>query len=133
MFISILYLFEFTVIFMQGKCLMIIIDGMADRPLSALGGKTPLEVAEIPNIHKIAKEGMCGLFDALGPGKRSGSDTANLAILGYDPYKVYTGRGPIEAAGTGLSLKLGDISLRCNYATIDENFTLINRWNCVRN
>jgi len=106
---------------------MIIIDGMADRPLSVLVGKTPLEVAEIPNIHKIAEEGMCGLFDALEPGKRSGSDTANLAILGYDPYKVYTGRGPIEAAGTGLNLKFGDISLRCNYATIDENFTLINR------
>ncbi|MFX0162356.1 MAG: 2,3-bisphosphoglycerate-independent phosphoglycerate mutase [Candidatus Hodarchaeota archaeon] len=112
---------------MQGKCLMIVIDGMADRPLFALGGKTPLEVAEIPNMHKIAKEGMCGMLDALGPGKRAGSDTANLAILGYDPYKVYTGRGPIEAAGTGLSLKPEDISLRCNYATINENFTLINR------
>jgi 2,3-bisphosphoglycerate-independent phosphoglycerate mutase len=106
---------------------MIILDGMADRPLFALGGKTPLEIAEIPNIHKISKEGMCGQLDVLGPGKRAGSDTANLAILGYDPYKVYTGRGPIEAAGTGLSLKPGDISLRCNYATIDENYTLINR------
>ena len=112
---------------MQGKCLMIVIDGMADRPLSTLEGKTPLEVAEIPNIHKIAKEGMCGLLHSLGPGKLPGSDTAHLAILGHDPYKVYTGRGPIEAAGTGLSLQTGDISLRCNYATVDENFTLINR------
>lgn len=108
------------------KCLLIVIDGMSDRILKDYG-KTPLELANIPNLDRMAKEGLCGIMDSLGIGKRAGSDTAHLAILGYDPYKVYTGRGPLEVAGTGIKIKEGDVSLRCNYATVDKNFNLISR------
>ncbi|MHA1298913.1 MAG: 2,3-bisphosphoglycerate-independent phosphoglycerate mutase [Candidatus Helarchaeota archaeon] len=109
------------------KVLMIVIDGVSDRPVRALNGKTPLEVAETPNLDRIAKEGMCGQLDALAPGRKGGSDTANMAILGYDPYKIYTGRGPIEVAGVGIKLQKGDVSLRCNYSTVDENMIIVNR------
>jgi len=105
---------------------MIVIDGMSDRILRDYG-KTPLEMANIPNLDRMAKEGLCGQLDVLGVGRRAGSDTAHLAILGYDPHKVYTGRGPLEVAGTGIKLKPGDVSLRCNYATVDDNFNLISR------
>ena len=111
---------------MARKCLMIVIDGMSDRILKDYG-KTPLEMANIPNLDLMAKEGLSGLLDVLGIGNRAGSDTAHLAILGYDPHKVYTGRGPLEVAGTGIKIKSGDVSLRCNYATVDENFNLISR------
>lgn len=106
---------------------MLIIDGVADRPVQALGGKTPLEVAKTPNLDRVAREGICGLLDSLAPGKKGGSDTSIIAILGYDPYKIYTGRGPIEVAGVGIKLKKGDVSLRCNYSTVDENMTILNR------
>ncbi|MFX1294949.1 MAG: 2,3-bisphosphoglycerate-independent phosphoglycerate mutase [Promethearchaeota archaeon] len=110
------------------SAIMIVIDGIADRPIKKLGGKTVLEVANIPNLHRIAKNGILGIFDPLNaPGLRSGSDTAHLSILGYNPYKVYTGRGPIEAAGTGIKLEKGDVSLRCNYCTVNGNFVLLNR------
>ncbi len=109
------------------KALMIIIDGAADRPVQALGGKTPLEVAKTPNLDRVAKEGICGLLDSLAPGKKGGSDTAIMSILGYNPYEIYTGRGPIEVAGVGIKLEKGDVSLRCNYSTIDENMTILNR------
>ena len=107
---------------------MIVIDGIADRPLKQLDGKTILEVANIPNLHRVAKNGILGIFDPLNaPGRRSGSDTAHISILGYDPYEIYTGRGPIEVAGTGIKLQKGDVSLRCNYCTVDENLILLNR------
>ena len=104
---------------------MIIIDGIADRPMKKLEGKTVLEVANIPNLHNIAKNGILGIFDPLNaPGRRAGSDTAHLSILGYNPYEIYTGRGPIEVAGTGIKLEQGDVSLRCNYCTVDEKLIL---------
>ena len=107
---------------------MIVIDGIADRPMKKLEGKTVLEVANIPNLHNIAKNGILGIFDPLNaPGRRAGSDTAHLSILGYNPYEIYTGRGPIEVAGTGIKLKQGDVSLRCNYCTVDEKLILLNR------
>ncbi|MFX1450760.1 MAG: 2,3-bisphosphoglycerate-independent phosphoglycerate mutase [Promethearchaeota archaeon] len=109
------------------KALMIIIDGVADRPVRALNGKTPLEVAKTPNLDRVVKNGICGLLDSLGPGKKGGSDTSIMAILGYNPYKIYTGRGPIEVAGVGIKLRKGDVSLRCNYSTVDENMTILNR------
>lgn len=109
------------------KAILLISDGMADRPIKELGDKTPLEVANKPNIDKIAKLGECGLMDLISPGIRIGSDTAHLSILGYDPYKTYTGRGPFEAAGIGLDVKKGDISFRCNFATIDEDDIILDR------
>ena len=108
--------------------IMIVIDGIADRPMKKLEGKTVLEVANIPNLHNIAKNGILGIFDPLNaPGRRAGSDTAHLSILGYNPYEIYTGRGPIEVAGTGIKLEQGDVSLRCNYCTVDEKLILLNR------
>ncbi|TFG05136.1 MAG: 2,3-bisphosphoglycerate-independent phosphoglycerate mutase [Promethearchaeota archaeon] len=110
------------------RAIMMVIDGVADRPIASLGGKTVLEYANIPNLHRVAKSGVLGIFDPLNsPGLRAGSDTAHLSILGYNPYEIYTGRGPIEVAGTGIQLQKGDVSLRCNYCTVDENFILLNR------
>lgn len=104
-----------------------IIDGMADRPLGELGGKTPLEAARTPNMDRMAELGINGIMDSIKPGIRPGSDTAHLSILGYDPYEVYTGRGPFEAAGVGVEVRPGDIAFRCNFSTADENGIITDR------
>ena len=109
------------------KAILIVLDGATDVSLPSLGGRTPLEAAEIPTLHKLADEGACGFFRALGPGTLVGSDTAMLAIIGYNPYEIYTGRGPLEVAGVGLDLQPGDVSLRCNYVSITDDFKLLNR------
>jgi 2,3-bisphosphoglycerate-independent phosphoglycerate mutase len=109
------------------RAVMVILDGAADLPLPELGSQTPLEVAQIPTLDRLAREGICGSFSALGPGMLIGSDTAILAILGYDPLRVYTGRGPLEVAGTGLDLQPGDVSIRCNYVTITDEFKILSR------
>ncbi len=113
---------------MAKKALLVIGDGMGDRPVEELGGFTPLEIARKPFMSKLAREGECGIMDPIAPGIRAGSDTAHLSILGYDPYKYYTGRGAFEAAGIGLQVERGDICFRCNFATVDENsFVVIDR------
>ncbi len=104
-----------------------IIDGMADRPLEELGGKTPLEAAQTPNMDRMAELGINGIMDSIKPGIRPGSDTAHLSILGYDPYEVYTGRGPFEAAGVGVEVRPGDIAFRCNFSTADEDGIITDR------
>ena len=104
-----------------------IIDGMADRPLEELGGKTPLEAATTPNMDKMAELGVNGIMDSIQPGIRPGSDTAHLSLLGYDPYQVYTGRGPFEAAGVGVEVMPGDIAFRCNFSTASEDGTITDR------
>ncbi|MDO8683504.1 MAG: 2,3-bisphosphoglycerate-independent phosphoglycerate mutase [Armatimonadota bacterium] len=109
------------------KAILIIGDGLGDRPIAELGGKTPLEAANKPNTDRLAAEGECGLMDPIAPGVRAGSDTSHLAILGYDPYKYYTGRGPFEAAGIGMDVKRGDISFRCNFSTVDDSMMIIDR------
>ncbi len=109
------------------KCMMLVLDGAADRPLKELGGKTPLEVADTPNLAVLASRGINGMLDPISPGRRVGSDTTHLALLGYDPESVYSGRGPFEALGIGLNLEEGDIALRCNFATIDDKGSLIDR------
>ena len=109
------------------KAILLIADGLGDRPIKSLGDRTPLEVASKPNLDKLAAEGECGLMDPIGPGVRAGSDTSHLAILGYDPYKYYTGRGPYEAAGIGMDVKKGDVAFRCNFSTVDDNMVVIDR------
>jgi 2,3-bisphosphoglycerate-independent phosphoglycerate mutase len=99
------------------KVLLVLGDGMADEPLEELGGKTPLEYARTPNFDRIATEGACGMVRTIPPGFEAGSDIANLSILGYDPGKYYTGRGPLEAASMGVPLGEGDIAYRCNLVT----------------
>jgi 2,3-bisphosphoglycerate-independent phosphoglycerate mutase len=100
--------------------MMVILDGLADRPVAELGNRTPLQAADKPNLNWFAEHGMCGQMDPIAPGIRPGSDTSHLAILGYDPHEVYTGRGPFEAAGVGLSLEPGNVAFRCNFGTIDQ-------------
>jgi 2,3-bisphosphoglycerate-independent phosphoglycerate mutase len=102
------------------KILLVILDGMGDRPCSELEGRTPLEAAATPTMDRLAKEGRTGLMDVIAPGIAPGSDTAHLALLGYDPLEVYTGRGAFEAAGTGLDIRRGDVAFRCNFGTVDE-------------
>lgn len=109
------------------KGLLLICDGMGDRPVPELDNKTPLEYAKTPTLDRLAREGECGLMDPIAPGIRAGSDTAHLAILGYDPYRVYQGRGPFEALGIGMEVRGGDVALRCNFSTVDENWRVIDR------
>jgi 2,3-bisphosphoglycerate-independent phosphoglycerate mutase len=78
-------------------------------------------------MDKIAKEGICGIMNAIDIGVRPGSDTAHLALLGYDPYETYTGRGPFEACGVGITVKPGDIAFRCNFSSVDKEFIVTDR------
>ncbi len=107
------------------KIVIFIIDGVGDRPNKY--GLTPLKEANTPNMDKLAEEGITGLMSAIDIGIRPGSDTAHLSILGYNPYKYYSGRGPLEALGVDIELKDGDVAFRCNFATVDENFTVVDR------
>jgi 2,3-bisphosphoglycerate-independent phosphoglycerate mutase len=109
------------------KGLMLIIDGLGDRPVDELGGLTPLEAADTPCFDMLAKGGITGLMDPLSPGIRVGTDVGHLALFGYNPLKVYWGRGPIEAVGIGIDLKPGDVALRCNFATLDERRIVTDR------
>ncbi|MBW3622668.1 MAG: 2,3-bisphosphoglycerate-independent phosphoglycerate mutase [Armatimonadetes bacterium] len=109
------------------KGLLLIGDGMGDRAVPALGGKTPLEAANTPIMDRCAAEGESGHMDPIAPGIRAGSDTAHLAMLGYDPYQVYPGRGPFECFGIGMEVQPGDLAFRFNFATVDENFTVLDR------
>jgi 2,3-bisphosphoglycerate-independent phosphoglycerate mutase len=109
------------------KVLMLICDGMADRPIKDFDGKTPLEVSLTENMDSIAFRGICGILDPIAPGKRVGSDTTHLALLGYDPYRYYTGRGPFEALGAGLEVRKGDVAFRVNFATVDSDMRVLDR------
>ena len=100
------------------KYIILLGDGMADYPLKKLGSKTPLEFAKIPNMDRIAGEGTLGMIDTIPEGFPPGSDVANLSVLGYDPEKCYTGRGPLEAASMGVKLDHDDVAFRCNLVTL---------------
>ncbi len=102
------------------RAVIVIMDGVGDRPIKELGWRTPLQVARKPNLDLIADLGITGLYDPIAPGVRPGTDTGHLAIFGYDPIKYYPGRGPLEAVGTGLELRPGDVALRANLATVKE-------------
>ncbi|MBS7655082.1 2,3-bisphosphoglycerate-independent phosphoglycerate mutase [Candidatus Bathyarchaeota archaeon] len=112
---------------MSAKAIFVICDGMGDRPVKEHGYKTPLEAANTPHLDKLAEEGLIGLMDPVSPGVRPGSDVAHLAILGYNPYECYAGRGSLEAAGAGITLKPGDIAFRANFATATEDLTIVDR------
>ena len=107
------------------KILIIVMDGLGDRAVKELGYRTPLQVAKKPNLDWFAQNGTSGSMDVIAPGIRPGSDTAHLALLGYDPYEVYTGRGPFEAAGVGLMGRKGDVAFRCNFATVDHKMNVM--------
>ena len=102
------------------KYIIILGDGMADHPIEKLGNRTPLQVANIPNIDKLAKMGRCGLFQSVPFDMPPGSEVANLAVLGYDVHKVYQGRGVLEGASMGVKIGDGDLAMRCNLICIEE-------------
>ncbi|MEM3489065.1 MAG: hypothetical protein QXO75_05345, partial [Nitrososphaerota archaeon] len=87
---------------------------MADRPSPKIELMTPLQLARKPNIDLLAAGGVTGIMDLVAPGIPVGSDTGHLALLGYDPYVYYSGRGPLEALGAGIDLGPSDIAFRCN-------------------
>ncbi|HXX82257.1 MAG TPA: cofactor-independent phosphoglycerate mutase [Thermodesulfovibrionales bacterium] len=103
------------------KYIVIVGDGMADRPLKELGGKTPLQKAFTPNMDRLAREGIIGSVRTIPKGLHPGSDIANLSILGYDPKLFYTGRAPLEAASMGVELRDADVAYRCNLVTLRYN------------
>ncbi|MGO9137402.1 MAG: cofactor-independent phosphoglycerate mutase [Syntrophales bacterium] len=100
------------------KYIILLGDGMADYPLEQLGGKTPLEYAHTPYMDTIAKKGTLGLIDTIPAGLSPGSDVAIMSLLGYDPMRCYTGRGPLEAANMGVRLGVDDVAFRCNLVTL---------------
>ena len=109
------------------KSVLIVMDGVGDRPLPDLGGETPLQAAKTPVLDRLAKEGQNALMDVIGPGITPGSDTAHLALFGYDPKEEYPGRGPLETLGTGLESKPGDVAFRANFATLDKDMIVLDR------
>jgi 2,3-bisphosphoglycerate-independent phosphoglycerate mutase len=109
------------------KLIYVAIDGMGDLPIKSLGNKTPLEVAQTPNLDSLAKNGKTGLMYTVKNGVAPESDVAVISLLGYDPFKYSTGRGVIEAAGAGLKMKDGDLAIRCNFATLGDGKNIIDR------
>ncbi|MDD7390985.1 MAG: cofactor-independent phosphoglycerate mutase [Lachnospiraceae bacterium] len=102
------------------KYVVVLGDGMADKPVEELDNKTPLEYAQTPVMDKMAAKSEIGLAYTIPEGMKPGSDTANLAVLGYYPRKYYTGRSPLEALSIGVPMKDTDIALRCNIVTLSE-------------
>ena len=102
------------------KYIVVLGDGMADYPVDELGGKTPLECAQKPNIDYLASHGEVGLVKNVPENLAPGSDVANLAAMGYDPQKYYSGRSPLEAVSVGVDMKDTDIIFRCNLVTVTD-------------
>lgn len=102
------------------KYIVMLGDGMADYPIEALGGRTPLEVAKKPNIDRLAQGGELGMVKTVPEGMKPGSDVANLSAMGYDPLKCYTGRSPLEAVSIGIKMTDTDVAFRCNLVTLSD-------------
>ena len=102
------------------KLVVILGDGMADLPIEALQGRTPLQAAKKPNMDRLAKQGRSGLAQTVPDGFPPGSDVANLSVMGYAPSRHYTGRAPLEAAAMDVQLGAADIAFRCNFVTIEK-------------
>lgn len=103
------------------KYVVVLGDGMADEPIAEINGQTILEHAKTPMMDMLSKKSEIGLAHTIPEGMKPGSDTANLAVLGYDPKKYYTGRSPLEALSIGVPMKDTDIALRCNLVTLSDD------------
>lgn len=103
------------------KYVVVLYDGMADYPVPALDGKTPMMCAKKPNMDYLAQRSEVGLIKTVADGLKPGSDVANMSVMGFDPMKFYTGRSPLEAASIGIDMKPSDVSLRCNLVTLSED------------
>ena len=106
------------------KYLVVLYDGMADYPVPALDGKTPMELAKKPLLDKLARFGKVGTVKTVADGLKPGSDIANMSVLGYNPKECYTGRSPLEAVSIGVNMLDSDIIFRCNLVTLsdEENY-----------
>lgn len=102
------------------KYIVLLCDGMADRPIQELGNRTPMEAAYKPNMDTLARRGVCGTASTIPQGMRPQSDIANLAVMGYDPAIYYRGRSPLEAVSMGIDLGPNDIAIRCNISTVSD-------------
>jgi 2,3-bisphosphoglycerate-independent phosphoglycerate mutase len=109
------------------KILYVVLDGLGDEPVPGLRDRTPLEAARTPNLDSIAKRGRSGLVTTVGEGIAPESDVAVMAMLGYDPNAVHSGRGPLEAVGAGLDMRPGDLAWRANFATVDDRLFILDR------
>ena len=109
------------------KLIYVVIDGMGDLPIEELGNRTPLDAAKTPNMDFLAKNGKTGLMYTVRKGVAPESDVAVISILGYDPFKYSPGRGIIEAVGANMTVKNGDLALRCNFATLGQGNRIIDR------
>lgn len=102
------------------KYVVVLGDGMADKPIAEFGDKTPLEYANTPKMDELAAKSEIGMVHTIPDGMNPGSDTANLSVLGYNPRKYYSGRSPLEALSIGVPMKDTDIAFRCNIVTLSE-------------
>ena len=103
------------------KYVVVLGDGMADQPIAELGNKTPLAYADTPMMDELAGISEIGMAKTIPEGMKPGSDTANLAVMGYDPKQYYTGRSPLEALSIGVDMKDTDVAIRCNIVTLSED------------
>lgn len=102
------------------KYIIMLGDGMADYPVAALDGKTPLEAANKPNIDSLAPYARLGMVKTVPDGLKPGSDVANLSAMGYNPQECYTGRSPLEAVSMGIEMSDTDVAFRCNLVTLSD-------------
>ncbi len=102
------------------KYAVVLCDGMADYPVDALNGKTPMHAAAKNTMNALAAKSEVGLVKTVADGLKPGSDVANLSVMGYDPAVYYSGRSPLEAASIGIDLKETDVTLRCNLVTLSD-------------
>lgn len=103
------------------KFALVIPDGAADEPQPSLGGKTPLQAAEVPGMDEVARRGVIGRANHVPVSMPSGSDVGTMSLFGYDPLQYHTGRAPLEAAAQGIALGEGDWAVRCNLVTVADN------------
>ena len=103
------------------KYIVVLGDGMSDEPIEALGGKTPLEYANIPTMDTLASGGELGMVQNVPAGMSPGSEIANLSVMGYDPLTDFTGRSPLEALSVGVEMESDDLIFRCNVVTLTED------------
>jgi 2,3-bisphosphoglycerate-independent phosphoglycerate mutase len=112
------------------KIVYVILDGLGDDPIDALGGRTPLEAARTPHLDRLAAAGRNGYVTTVGEGIAPESDIAVFAVLGYDPREHHSGRGPLESVGAGLEVADGDLAYRVNFATVEKDadgWTILDR------
>ncbi|MDV4150748.1 2,3-bisphosphoglycerate-independent phosphoglycerate mutase [Clostridium sp. AL.422] len=111
----------------KAKGILLISDGLGDRPIAELNHLTPLEYAKTPTMDQLCKEGSTGLVHPYRPGCRVGTDWGHICLFGYNPDEYYTGRGAVEAFSAGLDMKKGDVAFRGNLGTVDNDLVVLDR------